>query len=136
MCFQGWFVDLSAAGVQPDTNHSLVFTLPSDGGGGNTFPRVGQDMRNGDLPGMPVVLPQPDYMLCWAMCNQTEACVAWAYGDNLHGCTESAAHCWLKQSIGAWDADACRVAGIKAPQPAAFKGVFFDNVDTIYASLL
>jgi hypothetical protein len=28
-CFQGFFVDLSAAGVQPDRDHALVLTLPS-----------------------------------------------------------------------------------------------------------
>ena len=28
-CFQGFFVDLSAAGVRPDTDHALVVTLPS-----------------------------------------------------------------------------------------------------------
>lgn len=29
MCFQGFFIDLSAAGVAPDTDHALVVTLPS-----------------------------------------------------------------------------------------------------------
>ena len=28
-CFQGYFADLSAAGVQPDTDYALVVTLPS-----------------------------------------------------------------------------------------------------------
>jgi hypothetical protein len=42
----------------------------------------------------------------------------------------------MKASVGAWNADPCRVAGVKAPQPRAFKGIFADNIDTVYVSLL
>ena len=134
MCFMGYFVDLSAAGARADTNHSLVFTLPATGGGG-TAPRVGYDMRNGDLPNQPSTLPSPDYNLCWALCNQTTACVAWAYGDSTTGC-EPVPRCWMKSSVGPWDQDACRVAGVKESQASPVAGIFYDNVDSVFAALL
>ena len=202
MCFQGFFIDLSAAGVAPDVNYTLALTVPPFSGGSSaTGPRIGYDMRNGDLPGMPVTLNSSDCEcfavsgayriivisspciscmrlvivadwpprtrrdarsphhsplspsplpalaltplllksapdnLCWAMCNATgPACVAWAYGDFKAGC-ETAPHCWLKQAIGPWDADDCRVAGVQISQPSPFQGVFYDNVDTVYAAV-
>ena len=44
-----------------------------------TGPQFGIDRSDNDLAGYPVQLPVADPNLCWAMCNMTEACVAWAY---------------------------------------------------------
>ena len=37
------------------------------------------DNSGGDMPGMPVNVGS-DYNLCWALCNKTAGCAAWAYG--------------------------------------------------------
>jgi hypothetical protein len=67
MCFQGWWLDLSNASIAADTDYALTLVLPPLPPGGGTAPRVGYDMRNNDLPGMPVTLPAADFNLCWAM---------------------------------------------------------------------
>ena len=73
--------------------------------------RVGWDNSGGDLPGMPVTLASADYNLCWALCNQTAACVAWSYGVPNCGGDGAAPVCWLKGATEAWSQNQCRVAG-------------------------
>jgi PAN domain len=133
-CFQGFFMDLSTAGIIPDTDIPITVTIPSVSPGG-IGPFVGIDMRDGDLPGMPLTLNASDYNLCAAICNQTSNCVGWAYGDYSAGC-EPAPHCWLKEELGPTDVDACRVIGYKVAPPSGFVGVFYDNIDTIYDSFI
>jgi len=131
-CFQGYWLDLSAAGARADTAHNLTLLLPPLGPS-NGAPRAGWDLRNGDLPGMPVTLNASDPNLCWALCNATAACTAWAYGIPGSGC-EDAPHCWLKAETESWSPDACRVSGIQRGGGGAhLLGVVYDNVDTVYA---
>ena len=42
-------------------------------------PRAGVDIHGGDLPNMPIELATADPMECWAKCNATKECAAWAY---------------------------------------------------------
>lgn len=76
-----------------------------------TGPQVGLDRPGNDLPGSPFTLPQADYNLCWAACNQTAACKAWAYG--VPNCNDDPAQpqCWLKASTEAPGTSKCRVSG-------------------------
>ena len=58
-----------------------------------TGPQAGIDRSGNDLDGYPVQLPSADPNLCWAKCNQTAACHAWAYAvpgcDSVRGERES-----------------------------------------------
>ena len=45
-----------------------------------TGPQAGIDRGGSDLPGSPFNLPSADPNLCWAACNKTADCTAWAYG--------------------------------------------------------
>ncbi len=134
-CFQGYWIDLTAAGVQPDTDYNLTLTFPQLAPAPG--PRIGWDMPNGDFPGMPVTLNASDFNLCWGMCNVTAGCVAWAYCDpSPSSCNIPAPLCYLKQTVEPWVQNACRVAGVQAPGgggSSAFQGVYYDNVDTIDA---
>ena len=40
---------------------------------------MGVDRSGSDLPNMPFKLDSADPNLCWASCNKTEGCLAWAY---------------------------------------------------------
>ena len=84
----------------------LPYTVPSTG------LQVGVDRPGKDLPGSPFTLPTADPNLCWAQCNTTAGCAAWAYGVPSCGGGPSQAQCWLKSvSEGALSASACRVSG-------------------------
>lgn len=136
-CFQGYWIDLSAAGVRADTDYSLSMTLPAFAPGGGYGPRDNWDMPNGDLPNMPVTLNASDANLCWALCNQTSACVAWAYGEPGAGC-EPAPHCWLKATVEPFVQRTCRISGLQPGHQgdtALFQGVYYDNIDSIYEAL-
>ena len=43
-------------------------------------PQIGIDRPGEDLPNYPITLNASNYNLCWALCNQTSDCQAWAYG--------------------------------------------------------
>ena len=73
-------------------------------------PRVGYDNSGGDMPNQPTTLPQPDFNLCWASCNNTPGCAAWSYGVQGAGC-EAKPLCWLKASVESWSQNSCRIAG-------------------------
>lgn len=93
-------------------------------------------------------------------------CVAWAYCDTTTGCNIPKPLCYLKgadddevvggmdessyvhslrlgflrdaASVEPWEQNSCRVAGIQesGTGPAAFQGVYYENVDTIDAPVL
>ena len=49
----------------------------------------------------------------------------------------AAVTCYLKQTIeAAWVQNSCRVAGVQVGAPAAFQGVYYENVDTVDVPLL
>ena len=73
-------------------------------------PLVGMDNSGGDMPGMPVNVGS-DYNLCWALCNKTAGCAAWAYGVPSCGGSGAQAQCWLKAVVEAYSSNACRVSG-------------------------
>ena len=75
-----------------------------------TGPQVGIDRGGSDLPGYPVVLSSADPNLCWAMCNKTAACTAWAYAvPNCDGYAQP--NCWLKSGHPGTSNQQCRVSG-------------------------
>jgi len=77
-----------------------------------TGPQIGIDRPYGDLPGSPFNLDKPDYNLCYAACNTTKGCVAWAYGmPKSQGCDFDAPTCFLKGSHVGTYANKCRVSG-------------------------
>jgi len=78
--------------------------------GPGTGPQVGIDRPGNDLPNMPFTLPKADYNLCWASCNTTAGCEAWAYGIVGAGC-ETEPLCWLKGTIPGTSPQSCRVSG-------------------------
>lgn len=74
--------------------------------------RDGLDMPGRDLPGMPVALTEgAGADACWALCNTTSGCAAWAYGIPGCGGGDAEALCWLKGLAGPTQEDACRVSG-------------------------
>ena len=84
----------AATGSLPSTDNggspAPLVTYSSIGPGSG--PQVGVDRSGDDLPGYPVTLAQADYNLCWALCNQTAACQAWAYGECGVGARARASH--------------------------------------------
>jgi hypothetical protein len=75
-----------------------------------TGPQAGVDRPGGDLPGSPFTLPSADPNKCWAACNGTTACAAWAYA--VPGCDSFAQPtCWLKGADQATTDNKCRVSG-------------------------
>ena len=94
---------LSPGGVQPATG-----------------PQVGIDRPGMDMPGSPFTLPSADYNLCWAKCNTTAGCKAWAYA--IPNCDAFASPtCWLKSDFPDASAQSCRVSGAQAGAPAPGK---------------
>ena len=90
---------------------------PQSGGKGRaTGPQPGVDRSGSDLPGYPVTLPRADPDLCWAKCNATAACLAWAYA--VPGCDAYATpQCWLKGAYGEPSSNKCRVSGAQDGWP-------------------
>ena len=89
-----------------------TITLGEYNHSGATGPQVGIDRPGDDLKGYPVELPSADYNLCWAMCNNTADCMAWAYA--VPGCDSyQNPMCWLKGSVPATTTNKCRVSGAK-----------------------
>lgn len=78
-----------------------------------TGPQIGVDRGGSDMPGSPFTLPKDDYNLCYAACNATTNCVAWAYAiPNCDGF--SSPTCWLKNAAPPTSAQSCRVSGQQA----------------------
>ncbi len=86
----------------------LPYTTPSEP---STGPQVGIDRPGDDLPGSPFNLPSANPSLCWAACNTTQGCKAWAYGVPSCGGDPAQAQCWLKASDSGTSAQPCRVSG-------------------------
>ena len=81
-----------------------------------TGPQPGVDRGGGDMPGSPFVIASADPNLCWAACNSTAGCKAWAYA--IPACDGFAKPtCWLKDDYGTPTAQKCRVSGAQAGAP-------------------
>jgi len=105
-----------ASGALPaaDNAGSPSTLLPSGGSVPATGPQPGVDRGGGDMPGSPFNLPSADPNLCWAACNTTSGCVAWAYGVPNCGGDGATAQCWLKSAETDTSSNACRVSGAQA----------------------
>jgi hypothetical protein len=79
-----------------------------------TGPQPGVDRGGNDMSGSPFSLASADPNLCWAACNKTADCRAWAYGVPNCGGDPADAQCWLKSSDSATSSDSCRVSGAQA----------------------
>jgi len=107
----------AATGALPAADASSPQPLSNGGDAPATGPQPGVDRSGSDLPGSPFVLARADPNLCWARCNETAACLAWAYA--VPGCDQYARpNCWLKGASGTPSAHKCRVSGAQAGAPA------------------
>jgi len=79
-----------------------------------TGPQSGIDRSGNDMAGSPFNLPSADPKLCWAACNTTQGCEAWAYGVPNCGGDPAQAQCWLKSSSSSTTNNKCRVSGAQA----------------------
>ena len=105
-----------ASGTLPAADSPTNPQPQSGGKGAATGPQPGIDRSGSDLPGYPVTLPRADPSLCWAKCNATAACLAWAYA--VPGCDQfSTPQCWLKSAYGSPSPNKCRVSGAQAGYP-------------------
>jgi hypothetical protein len=85
-----------------------------------TGPQNGIDRPGMDFPNMPVQLSSADPNLCWAMCNNTQGCMAWAYA--VPGCDSyQQPMCWLKNGVPATQPNACRVSGAQGTPATTVK---------------
>jgi hypothetical protein len=127
---------LPSAGVLTDsyTSRQAFFTsgalppadaptpAPQSGAKGKaTGPQPGIDRSGSDMPGSPFPLPRPDPSLCWARCNATAGCLAWAYAvpSTVNpSCAQFATpQCWLKGAYGEPSPNTCRVSGAQDGWP-------------------
>jgi hypothetical protein len=105
-------------------------------GSPGTGPQTGIDRPGLDLPGYPVDLPTADPDTCWAMCNTTADCKAWAYGIPDCGGDPSQAQCWLKGGYPGTSAQACRISGAQAVPGGVARRPFINNEFTFLAGWL
>jgi hypothetical protein len=82
-------------------------------------PQPGVDRPGLDLPGYPVSIASGGYSACEALCNQTSACVAWAFGIPSCGGDPAQGQCWLKSGFPSTSPNSCRVSGQKAGEPTS-----------------
>ena len=109
-----------ASGALPPDAPASPTPLSPGGAQPATGPQVGVDRPGLDMPGSPFTLPSPDYNLCWAQCNKTAGCKAWAYA--IPKCDSYAQPtCWLKSDFPDASAQSCRVSGAQAGAPAPGK---------------
>jgi hypothetical protein len=103
---------LPAGGDDPVNPQQL-----SNGTAPATGPQQGVDRGGDDMPGSPFVIASADPNLCWAACNSTAGCKAWAYA--IPACDGFAKPtCWLKDDFATPSAQKCRVSGAQAGAPA------------------
>ena len=96
--------------------------LPPNGYVPPTGPQAGIDRSGNDLPGYPITLNASNPSLCWALCNATTACKAWAYA--VPGCDSFAQPtCWLKDTIPGTSNNQCRVSGAQGHAGVGAHGV-------------
>lgn len=128
-------IDVSGAGVKlwSDTSPNLYNVSVSITGGDSVLsyvgfrefnlvdvpvhfdngPQPGVDRPGGDMPGYPVQMPSADPDWCWARCNATSGCEAWA--TSVPGCDQyKEPMCWLKSSLPSPTSNKCRVSGVEA----------------------
>ena len=99
-----------------DNGGSPAPLFPTGGLQPATGPQKGIDRSGNDMPGSPFTLPSADPDLCWAKCNTTSGCKAWAYA--VPGCDQYATpQCWLKSDYGQPSDNKCRVSGAQAGRP-------------------
>lgn len=95
--------------INPQPAYSNSSSLP-------TGPQVGMDRPGSDMPGSPFTLTAADPNLCWAKCNSTSGCLAWAYA--ISKCdTFAQPTCWLKNAFVKPSPNACRVSGTQGGAP-------------------
>lgn len=106
-----------ATGVLPSEDDPMnPQPLSSGGDAPPTGPQRGVDRSGNDMAGSPFQLASADPDLCWAACNTTKGCKAWAFA--VPGCDQySKPMCWLKDSYGETSNNKCRVSGAQAGQP-------------------
>jgi hypothetical protein len=97
-----------------DNGGSPAPLFPQSGVVPATGPQPGVDRGGNDMSGSPFSLASADPNLCWAACNKTAACKAWAYGVPNCGGGPADAQCWLKSSDSATSSNSCRVSGAQA----------------------
>jgi hypothetical protein len=106
-----------ASGVLPPDEGASPAPLSPGGLQPATGPQVGVDRGGEDMAGSPFTLASADYNLCWARCNTTAGCKAWAYAiPQCDGFAQPT--CWLKNGYPEPSAQACRVSGAQAGAPA------------------
>ena len=107
---------LSAGALPADLPSSPVPLTPG-GPAPATGPQVGIDRGGDDMAGSPFTLPSADPNLCWAACNKTAACKAWAYA--IPACDGFAQPtCWLKDAFPQPTPQSCRISGAQAGGPS------------------
>lgn len=101
-----------------------------------TGPQAGIDRPGNDLPGYPKPLASANPDLCWAACNATSACRAWAYG--LPNCDTGSkqALCWLKSADGGTTKNSCRVSGAQGMPSGKVTRPMINNKFTFLAGWL
>lgn len=96
---------------QPATLFPMGPPLPATG------PQPGKDRGGMDMNGSPFTLAQADPNLCWAQCNTTAGCDAWAYA--IPSCDSyTVPTCWLKNGFPDVSDNKCRISGQQAGQKA------------------
>eukprot|EP01084_Bolivina_argentea_P038621 71422_1 len=87
-----------------------------------TGPQTGIDRPGDDMSGYPIKLNSSDPNICWALCNNTKGCEAWAYGIPNCGGSDADPMCWLKSGNPNPTNNKCRVSGsqITSPQMASY----------------
>ena len=105
-----------ATGTLPPTDDPLNPQPMSTSDAPATGPQPNVDRSGNDMAGSPFVLPSADPSLCWAQCNKTVGCKAWAYA--VPNCDGMPANCWLKSDFGTPSDNKCRVSGAQAGAPA------------------
>jgi len=104
-----------ASGTLPSSDNpsSPSPLLPAGGTIPPTGPQRGIDRSGGDLPGYPITLNASDPNLCYALCNATQGCHAWAYA--IPACDQYAQPtCWLKGNFPDTSNNKCRISGAQA----------------------
>lgn len=92
----------------------------------DTGAQIGIDRPGQDMSGYPITLDEADYNLCWALCNETAECQAWAYG--IPGCDSYRnPQCWLKSGIPGTSSNPCRVSGAKGIDPFTARRPFLNG---------
>jgi len=106
---------VASGGLPPD---SPVSPVPFAGGAGAaTGVQKGKDRSGSDMPGSPFDVPSADPNLCWAACNTTAGCKAWAFADPACDSGFKKPTCWLKGDFPPVTNAMCRWSGYQEGWP-------------------